>query len=82
MVNIIKNHVDKGDKLYIEGAVQTRKWSKDGKDNYITEIVLQGYSSILKTLSAKSSVDGQVDKHTTDKGNAFAKDLDDEIPFS
>ncbi len=45
---VIKNYVKKGSKLYIEGSLQTRKWQgNDGKDNYTTEIVLQGFNSNL-----------------------------------
>lgn len=54
LVNVVKNYVHKGSKLYIEGALQTRKWQdKDGNDRYSTEVVLQGYGSTLTMLDAK-----------------------------
>src|ERR1700685_1660703 len=41
LVGVVKNYVKKGSKLYIEGALQTRKWTdKDGRERYSTEVVL------------------------------------------
>ena len=90
LVNVVKNYVKKGSKLYIEGALQTRKWQdKSGNDRYSTEVVLQGFGSTLTMLDSKS---GNIDKHSEDKGNGYqaqseysADELDDEfdsIPFS
>jgi len=51
LVNVVKNYVKKGSKLYIEGQLQTRKWTDDnGIDKYITEIVLQNFNSSLLIL--------------------------------
>lgn len=85
LVNVVKNYVKKGSKLYIEGSLQTRKWQdKTGNDRYTTEIVLQGFGGTLKMLDGNSNVDNTA-KHTADKGNAFVADmgseLADEIPF-
>ena len=47
LVNVAKNYLRKGSKVYIEGALQTRKWQgQDGQDRYSTEVVLQGLSLI------------------------------------
>ena len=54
LVGIVKNYVKKGSKLYIEGSLQTRKWTdKDNNDKYVTEIVLQGYGCSLQMLDGK-----------------------------
>jgi single-strand DNA-binding protein len=46
--------VKKGSKVYIEGALQTRKWTdKDGNDKYSTEVVLQGFNSVLTMLDTR-----------------------------
>jgi len=51
LVNVVKNYVKKGSKLYIEGQLQTRKWTdNNGIDKYITEIVLQNFNSSLLIL--------------------------------
>jgi single-strand DNA-binding protein len=53
LVGIVKNYVKKGSKLYIEGQLQTRKWTdKDGADKYTTEIVLQNFNSTLQILDS------------------------------
>ncbi len=53
LVGIVKNYVKKGSKLYIEGQLQTRKWTdKDGVDKYTTEIVLQNFNSTLQILDS------------------------------
>jgi single-strand DNA-binding protein len=52
---IVKNYVKKGSKLYIEGQLQTRKWTdKDGVEKYSTEIILQGFGAVLQLLNNKS----------------------------
>ena len=55
LVGIVKSYVKKGSKLYIEGALQTRKWTdKDGHDRYSTEVVLQNFNGTLTMLDGKS----------------------------
>ena len=56
MVGVVENYVKKGTKLYIEGSLQTRKWTDDsGNEKYTTEIVIQGYGGRIDILSAKGS---------------------------
>lgn len=87
LVNVAKNYLRKGSKIYIEGALQTRKWTdKDGNDKYTTEVVLQGYGSNLTMLDGKS--DGGSRSSGSDYGDSAPQrsrvaeaELDDEIPF-
>ncbi len=59
LVKVIKNYVHKGSKLYIEGALQTRKWTgNDGVEKYTTEVVLQGFNGNLTMLDSKGSSGG------------------------
>lgn len=54
LVNVAKNYLHKGSKVYIEGALQTRKWTnKEGQDQYSTEVVLQGFGGNLTMLDGK-----------------------------
>ena len=47
----VEQYLKKGSKVYLEGALQTRKWQdKDGQDRYSTEVVLQGFNSQLTML--------------------------------
>lgn len=56
LVNIAKNYLKKGSKVYIEGALQTRKWQdSSGSEKYTTEIILQGFNSTLMMLDSRSS---------------------------
>ena len=51
LCKIVEQYLKKGSKVYLEGALQTRKWQdKDGHDRYSTEVVLQGFNSQLTML--------------------------------
>lgn len=69
LIGVIEKYVHKGDKVYIEGKMQTRKWEKDGVDRYSTEVVLQGFDAKLIMLSGKSG-----DKEERDDGGSYARD--------
>ena len=59
LVNIVKNYVKKGSKLYLEGQIQTRKWTDNaGIDKYSTEIILQNFNSILQMLDSNRNNSG------------------------
>ena len=84
LVSIVKNYVKKGSKLYIEGSLQTRKWTDpQGIEKFTTEIVLQGFNSTIQLLDGKK--DGEVSQHAIDKGNDYAPEAnhveDDSIPY-
>ena len=56
LVGVIKNYVKKGSKLYIEGSLQTRKWTDNqGIEKYTTEIVLQNYNSVMQILDSRNN---------------------------
>ena len=51
LAEIVQQYVHKGDKLYIEGKLQTRKWqAQDGQDRYSTEIVVDGFGGVMQML--------------------------------
>jgi single-strand DNA-binding protein len=81
LVGIIKNYVKKGTKVYIEGQLQTRKWTdNNGVDKYTTEVILQNFNSTLVLLDSKEGIS----KHSVDKGNGYAPEEefeDDSVPF-
>ena len=85
LVGIIKNYVKKGSKLYIEGSLQTRKWTDNqGVEKYTTEIALQNYNSTMQILDSRdrggSNQDSYSEKQSNDNDIAV-EDSDDEIPF-
>ena len=51
LANVAERYLRKGSKVYIEGALTTRKWQdQQGQDRYSTEVVLQGFNSVLTML--------------------------------
>ena len=59
LCRVAENYLKKGSKVYIEGALQTRKWQdKNGQDRYSTEVVLQGFGGTLTMLDGRSGAGG------------------------
>ena len=55
LCKVAENYLRKGSKVYIEGQLQTRKWTdQSGQDKYSTEVVLQGFSSNLTMLDGRN----------------------------
>jgi single-strand DNA-binding protein len=56
LCRIAEQYLKKGSKVYIEGALQTRKWQdQSGQDRYSTEVVLQGFRGELTLLDRAGS---------------------------
>lgn len=84
LCKIVEQYVKKGSKIYIEGAIQTRKWQdQSGQDKYSTEIVLQNFGGSLQLLGGGDRADDDREAAVPRiPGNgATPVDLDDEIPF-
>lgn len=92
LCKVIENYVKKGAKLYIEGALQTRKYQdKNGQDRYSTEVVLQGYNAVLTMLddgggrsrNDRSSDPGDYGEAAPEpkKNNSYASARSGEKPF-
>jgi single-strand DNA-binding protein len=55
LVEVVEKYLKKGAKIYIEGALQTRKWTDNsGQERYSTEVVLQRYRGELTMLDGRS----------------------------
>ena len=62
LAKVAEQYLKKGSKVYLEGALQTRKWQdKDGQDRYSTEVVLQGFNSQLTMLDRAGGGSGGAD---------------------
>ena len=58
LTRVAEQYLRKGSKIYVEGALQTRKWQdKDGNDRYSTEVVLQGPRAVMTMLDGRSGGD-------------------------
>ena len=88
---IAEQYLKKGSTVYLEGQLQTRKWTdqQSGQEKYTTEVVLQRYRGELTLLGSRSenqiSNDQQNDQinqsNQVSISDDIASDLDDEIPF-
>ena len=59
LCKIAEQYLKKGSKVYIEGALQTRKWQdQSGQDRYSTEVVLQGFRGELTLLDRSGTAGG------------------------
>ena len=94
---VAKSYLRKGSKVYLEGQLQTRKWTDNsGQDRYSTEVVLQRFRGELVLLDRREGGGGGDDYGdsfggASDRGAsrpqqsrpapAFDSDLDDDVPF-
>jgi single-strand DNA-binding protein len=94
IADVAEKYLRKGAKIYIEGALQTRKWTdQSGQEKYSTEVVISRFKGELTMLDGRSDGDGGAQR-TAARGMDRAagggaasrplsgRDLDDEIPFS
>ena len=59
LANVAEKYLRKGSKVYIEGALTTRKWQdQSGADRYSTEVTLQGFNSVLTMLDGPGGGQG------------------------
>jgi single-strand DNA-binding protein len=81
LCKVAEQYLKKGAKVYLEGALQTRKWTdQSGVEKYSTEVVLQAFGGVLTMLDGKSAGDGEsaAPQRQAAVGN---DDMDDAIPF-
>jgi single-strand DNA-binding protein len=56
IADVVEKYVRKGSKLYVEGALQTRKWTdQSGQDKYTTEVVIGRFRGELTLLDSRGS---------------------------
>jgi len=85
LAGIVEKYVSKGSKIYVEGKLQTRKYTDSNNvERYSTEIVLQGFGDQLLLLSGNGGSGGGDQQSSSGGGQRRqppTQDLDDEIPF-
>ena len=85
LAKIAEQYLRKGSKVYIEGQLQTRKWTdKDGQEKYTTEVVLSRFRGELVLLDSRGEGSGAGRAMAAAGGaaqNFDRAELDDEIPF-
>jgi single-strand DNA-binding protein len=88
LADVAEKYLKKGAKVYVEGQLQTRKWTdKDGAEKYSTEVVLQNFRGELTMLDGRSG-GGEGGggfgggRGASESAPSFQRDeMDDEIPF-
>ncbi len=96
LCRVAEQYLKKGSKVYIEGQLQTRKWTdQSGVEKYSTEVVLQGFNSTLTMLDGRGGGAGS-ESSAGDFGSSGpsaggsrrpvaagsrTNDMDDDIPF-
>ena len=59
LADVAEKYIKKGSKVYVEGALQTRKWTgNDGQERYTTEVVLQKFRGELTMLDGRAGGGG------------------------
>lgn len=94
LAKVAEQYLKKGSKVYLEGALQTRKWQdQSGADKYSTEIVLQGFNSNLTMLDGRGDNEGGFSSPRESVGRSEGRrpsasapafesgGMDDDIPF-
>ena len=94
LAEVAQKYLKKGAKVYLEGQLQTRKWTdKDGAEKYTTEVVVPRFNGTLTMLDGRSGGGGGGDAGGYDGGmddgggsapaptRGGKGDLDDDIPF-
>ena len=75
LANVAEKYLRKGSKVYIEGALTTRKWQDpQGNDRYSTEVVLQGFNSVLTMLDGAPGSGGGGGGGASDRSSGGSRD--------
>ncbi len=87
LAGIAEQYLHKGSKVYVEGQLQTRKWTdQSGQEKYSTEVVLQNFRGDIQMLDSRGGGDSASTGSDELGGSqeatgGGAEGLDDEIPF-
>ena len=89
LAGVVENYVKKGSKIFVEGQLQTRKFTdQDGNEKYTTEVVLGNYNGTLTMLDSRGgntesmgAIDSDVNQDMASLQPPADLDIDDEIPF-
>ena len=90
LAKVVESYVRKGSSLYVEGALQNRKWTdKDGVERVVTEIVLQKFRGEIQLLDGKGDGDDAPPaRPARERPNGLStrpapsgSDLNEDIPF-
>ncbi len=86
IADVCERFLKKGAKVYVEGALQTRKWTdQQGVERFSTEVVLARFKGEMTMLSSGNGGNRQGNSEASTGGGYLPRaghDLDDDIPFA
>lgn len=81
---VAEQYLHKGSKVYVEGQLQTQRWTdQQGQERFTTSVVISGFKGELVMLDTRGGGDGQRSPQQS-RGREYAgagSDLSDEPPF-
>ena len=81
LADVADKYLGKGSKVYLEGSLQTRKWTdQSGVEKYSTEVVCQGFGGKLIMLDSKEEREERPESDVQVRSGGY-DDLDSEIPY-
>ena len=77
LAGIVEKYVKKGSKLFVEGSLQTRKWTDNsGVEKYTTEVILQGFNNKLEIIDSSNK-----SENSEPQVGSEPSGIEDDIPF-
>lgn len=90
LAELCEKYLKKGDKVFVEGRIKTRKWEDNGQTRYTTEIVANSIEFLTpksdshsagNTSSNSSSFSQNTNPHQPETSSNFTQEEDDDLPF-
>lgn len=88
IADVVEKYVKKGAKVYLEGQLQTRKWTdQQGMDRFVTEVVLGRFRGDMVLLDNRApgdnagSMNSDNDMGSAGRSGATTDLTDDDVPF-
>lgn len=85
LVGIVDKYLAKGDRAYVEGQLQTRKYEKDGIERWTTEVVLSGFGGTILLMGGgrggMSDPNDNASRPGNDGQSRMSQIMNDDIPF-
>ena len=75
LVDVVERFLKKGSKIYVEGQLQTRKWTdQSGQEKYSTEVVIQRFRGDLTLLDGRGGGGGEYEEQgQVSRGGDFGR---------
>jgi len=82
LADVAEKYLRKGSKIYVEGQLQTRKWTdNNGVDKYTTEVVVPRFRGEITIMDSRGSTDGSFESSDSPSLPSHFDDLNDDVPF-